>query len=328
MRAPDFWTEGGALAQALAPLGAAYAGVGSLRRALARPVTVPVPVVCVGNLVTGGAGKTPVALALLGALRDRGETPHALTRGYGGREAGPLRVDPARHDAARVGDEALLLARAAPTWVARDRPAGAKAAVAAGASFVVMDDGFQNPSLKKDLSILVVDGSYGFGNGRVVPAGPLREPLARGLARADAVVVVGEAAGDLEQTLGTGRPVLGADLAPAGGAESLRGRKLVAFAGIGRPEKFFASLRDLGAELAETHGFADHHAYRPGEVAELVARAQALGAALVTTEKDAVRLPPDRLSEIQVLAVNLAWRDPAAIDRLLEPLLGKTRTAP
>jgi tetraacyldisaccharide 4'-kinase len=328
VRAPEFWTDDGVLARALVPLAVGYAGAGSLRRALVRPVRVPVPIVCVGNLVTGGAGKTPVVLALLGALRARGETPHALCRGYGGREAGPLRVDPARHDAARVGDEALLLARAAPTWVARDRPAGAKAAVAAGASFVVMDDGFQNPSLEKDLSILVVDGSYGFGNGRVVPAGPLREPLARGLARADAVVVVGEAMGDLEPTLGTGRPVLGADLAPEGGAGSLKGRRLVAFAGIGRPEKFFASLRDQGAELAETHGFGDHHAYRPGEVAKLVARAQALGAALVTTEKDAVRLSPDQLSEIQVLAVNLVWRDPTAIDGLLEPLLGKDRAAP
>jgi tetraacyldisaccharide 4'-kinase len=328
VRAPEFWTEDGALARTLAPLAAAYAGAGCLRRALARPVAVSVPVVCVGNLVTGGAGKTPVVLALLGALRQRGETPHALTRGYGGREAGPLRVDPARHDAARVGDEALLLARAAPTWVARDRPAGAKAAVAAGASLVVMDDGFQNPSLQKDLSILVVDGRYGFGNGRVVPAGPLREPLAWGLARADAVVVVGEAREDLEPTLGAGRPVLRADLVPESGAESLGGRKLVAFAGIGRPEKFFASLRDQGALLAETHGFADHHAYRPGEVAKLADRARSLGATLVTTEKDAVRLPPDRLSEIRVLAVSLAWRDPAAIDELLSPFLSEGRAAP
>jgi tetraacyldisaccharide 4'-kinase len=285
VRAPEFWTEDGALARTLAPLAAAYAGAGCLRRALARPVAVSVPVVCVGNLVTGGAGKTPVVLALLGALRQRGETPHALTRGYGGREAGPLRVDPARHDAARVGDEALLLARAAPTWVARDRPAGAKAAVAAGASLVVMDDGFQNPSLQKDLSILVVDGRYGFGNGRVVPAGPLREPLAWGLARADAVVVVGEAREDLEPTLGAGQPVLRA-------------------------------------------GFADHHAYRPGEVAKLADRARSLGATLVTTEKDAVRLPPDRLSEIRILAVSLAWRDPAAIDELLSPFLSEGRAAP
>jgi tetraacyldisaccharide 4'-kinase len=192
----------------------------------------------------------------------------------------------------------------------------------------VMDDGFQNPSLEKDLSLLVVDGAYGFGNGRVIPAGPLREPLARGLARADAIVVIGDAKAELEQSLGSGRPILHADLAPAGGVETLRGRKFVAFAGIGRPEKFFASLRDQGAELAETHGFADHHAYRPDEVDKLLARAQALDATLVTTEKDAVRLPPDQLSEIQVLAVKLAWRDPAAIDRLLQPLLGRGRAAP
>ncbi len=174
MRAPEFWQSDGALARLLAPLGAAYGLAGRLRRARARPAACGVPVVCIGNLVAGGAGKTPVALAVAGRLQDQGRAVQLLTRGYGGRARGPLRVEPGRQGAAEVGDEALLLAARAPTWVARDRAAGAAAAVAAGAEVLVMDDGFQNPALAKDLSLLVVDGASGFGNGRVMPAGPAR----------------------------------------------------------------------------------------------------------------------------------------------------------
>jgi tetraacyldisaccharide 4'-kinase len=189
MRAPEFWRRDGALAHALAPLSWAWAAGARGRQAGARPEHAAAPVLCVGNLTVGGAGKTPTVLALLRRLRERGRKPHALSRGYGGRLKGPLRVA-AGHTAAQVGDEALLLAEAAPTWIARDRAAGARAAVAAGADVIVMDDGFQNPSLAKDLSLVVVDAAYGFGNGRLLPAGPLREPIARGLARADAVVLV------------------------------------------------------------------------------------------------------------------------------------------
>ena len=320
MRAPDFWTEDGALAALLAPLGAGYDLAGRLRRALVPPVSADIPVICVGNLVAGGAGKTPVVLALAAALAARGAVVHCLSRGYGGRAPGPRRVDAARDSAAEVGDEALLLARAAPSWVARDRAAGARAAAAAGARVLVMDDGFQNPALAKDLSLVVVDGAYGFGNRRVMPAGPLRETVARGLARADAVVLLGRDERNLGPTLGARLPLLTARLAPRPGSESLAGRKVLAFAGIGRPEKFFATLAELGAELAGTRAFPDHHPYRATEIRDLRERARALGAILVTTEKDAARLAPEQRDGIETLAVAVAWDDPAALQALLDKL--------
>ena len=328
MRAPDFWTEDGALAALLAPLGAGYDLAGRLRRALVPSVAADIPVVCVGNLVAGGAGKTPVVLALVEALAARGAAAHCLSRGYGGRALGPRRVDAARDSAAEVGDEALLLARSAPSWVARDRAAGARAAAAAGAQVLVMDDGFQNPALAKDLSLVVVDGAYGFGNRRVMPAGPLRESPARGLARADAVVLLGRdernLGQSLEQRLGAGldarRPLLGARLVPKAGSERLAGRKVLAFAGIGRPEKFFATLAGLGAEVTETRAFPDHHPYRATELRDLRERAHGLDAVLVTTEKDAVRLAPGQRDGIETLAVAIAWDDPAALQALLDKL--------
>ncbi len=320
MRAPDFWTEDGALAALLAPLGAGYDLAGRLRRALIPSVSADIPVVCVGNLVAGGAGKTPVVLALVEALAARGASVHCLSRGYGGSSPGPRRVDAARDRAAEVGDEALLLARAAPSWVARDRTAGARAAADAGARVVVMDDGFQNPALAKDLSLVVVDGAYGFGNRRVLPAGPLRETVARGLARADAVVLLGHDARNLGPTLGNRLPLLTARLAPRPGSESLKGRKVLAFAGIGRPQKFFTTLAELGAELAEVRAFPDHHPYTDAELRVLRERAQALGALLVTTETDAVRLDPGQRDGIEVLAVAVAWDDPAALPALLDKL--------
>ena len=320
MRAPDFWTGDGTLATLLAPLGAGYDLAGRLRRALVQPLTAKVPVICVGNLVAGGAGKTPVVLALVAALTARGVAVHCLTRGYGGCLPGPRRVDAARDSAGQVGDEALLLARAAPTWVARDRAAGARAATEDGAQVLVMDDGFQNPALAKDLSLLVIDGAYGFGNRRVMPAGPLRESPTRGLARADAVVLLGHDERNLETSLGTRLPVLRARLAPDPGGARLAGRKVLAFAGIGRPEKFFATLSELGAVLAETRAFPDHHPFSAAELRDLRARAQALGATLVTTEKDAVRLESETRDGIETLAVTVAWDDPAALQALLDGL--------
>ncbi|MGF1593153.1 MAG: tetraacyldisaccharide 4'-kinase [Kiloniellaceae bacterium] len=327
MRAPEFWRHDGALARLLAPLGHAYHLAGVARRAVTRPWRAPVPVICVGNLVAGGAGKTPVVLSLLALLAERGLRPMALTRGYGGSAAGPLLVDLARHDAALVGDEALLLARAAPTWVARDRADGAKEAVEEGAGIIVMDDGFQNPGLAKDLSLLVVDAGYGLGNGCVIPAGPLRETAASGFARADAVVVVGEAAiGETEKNL-IGReaaklPLLRARLVPRDRAfaDSLRGQRVFAFAGIGHPEKFFDSLRALDAELVGSEAFADHQAYDDSTLARLRAAAAAAGARLVTTAKDAVRLGPQVPDDLAVLDVELQWEDKEALLRLLERL--------
>lgn len=321
MRTPAFWYRpAGPLAALLTPLGVLYGLAGALRGRWTTAQRAGVPVLCVGNLVAGGAGKTPVVLSLLQALQARGVAVHALTRGHGGAERGPLAVDPARHTAADVGDEALLLAAQAPTWVARDRAAGALAAVAAGARAIVMDDGFQNPGLAKDLSLLVVDGTAGFGNGRLIPAGPLREPVARGLARADAAVVMGE--DRMGVTAGVA-PLLVLHARIETGESGLAGRRVLAFAGIGRPQKFFATLRGLGAEIVETHPFADHHPYGAGEVRRLLTRAEALAAEPVTTAKDAVRLPTALRDRVRVLPVHAAWSDPAALDALLDRFIAQ-----
>lgn len=314
MRSPEFWHgKPGFVAGLLAPAGAAWDAAGRLRRAVTKPYRAPVPVICVGNLVAGGSGKTPVVLSLATMLPGA----HAVTRGYGGSLAGPVRVSGA-HAAREVGDEAVLLAARLPTWVARDRPAGIRAAIAAGAAAILLDDGFQNPTVEKDLSLVVVDAGYGFGNRRVIPAGPLRERIAPGLARADAIVVIGDGPEPDSLRL-AGRPILRADLAPAGAA-GLAGKPFVAFAGIGRPEKFFATLRNLGAVVAAAHEFPDHHPYRPAELAALADEAAQLCAALVTTAKDWVRLDPAARGGIAVLEVEIAWRDPAALAVLIAPV--------
>ncbi len=322
MRAPDFWYREESLSgELLAPLGIAYDLAGRLRRAVARPLRLDLPVACVGNLVAGGAGKTPVTLDLARRLTARQAAPHILSRGYGGSAAGPLAVDPKGHEAAEVGDEPLLLARAAPTWVARDRAAGGRAAQEAGAGCLLLDDGFQNPGLAKDLSIVVVDAEVGFGNGFLLPAGPLRERVTRGLARADAVVLLGEDRRGLSPQIPSGLPLLRARLVPGPGAAALSGRRLVAFAGIGRPAKFFDSLRALGAELVAEHAFDDHHPFTAEEVERLIDEAGAAEAIAVTTEKDDVRLPGHLRARVEILPVRLEWSDERPLDALLESFL-------
>jgi tetraacyldisaccharide 4'-kinase len=319
MRAPDFWgEEPGFLAELLTPVGAALDAAGRLRRAVARPYRAPAPVICVGNLVAGGSGKTPVALSLAATLASRGVATAIVMRGYGGRLAGPVRVDPQRHDAAAVGDEALLAAAQAPCWVARDRAAGVRAAVAGGTAAIILDDGFQNPHVAKDLSLVAIDAAYGFGNGRLIPAGPLRERIADGLDRADAIVLIGDGAVSVPNAT----PMLRAALEPIDGSR-FAGIPVVAFAGIGRPEKFFASLRGLGARLVTERSFPDHHPYRAGELAALRREATSAGALLVTTRKDWVRLPADERAGIDLLDVALRWRDLAAFDALLTPLISR-----
>ncbi|MBM3506124.1 MAG: tetraacyldisaccharide 4'-kinase [Alphaproteobacteria bacterium] len=320
MRAPSFWgppaNRFSLAATALAPAAWAYAAAHRLRWAVTTPRKAPVPVVCIGNLVAGGAGKTPAALAIAARLRGRGALPHFLTRGHGGTAAGPLRVDPLHHGAATVGDEALLLAAAAPTWVARDRLAGADRAAAAGASVVVLDDGFQNPGIAKDVSFVVVDAAYGFGNGRTLPAGPLRESAAFGLERANAIVVIG---GDCALP-GAKGPILRARLeATEESRRRLAGARVLAFAGMGRPSKFFATLAALGCNVVSSRAVADHHPYRPVELARLRAEAAAAGARLVTTAKDLARIE-DRAG-IEFLEVALAFDDEEALDRVLAPAL-------
>jgi tetraacyldisaccharide 4'-kinase len=320
MRAPDFWRRDAASPWPLllAPLGWAWAAGAWAERRLAQPKRAPVPVISVGNLVAGGAGKTPTAIAVAERLIARGARPHFISRGYGGRLKGPERVDPARHSFRDVGDEPLLLARTAPTWVARNRARGALAAIEAGAGLLILDDAHQNHSLVKDLSLLVIDQEYGVGNGRVIPAGPLREPVAAGFARADAIVAIGapSPAAPPVPRAGT-KPVLRARLEPGPEAARLTGRAVVAFAGIGRPEKFFDTLAQIGCRLAETRAFADHHAYSPDEVMRLVEAAAQRGAVAVTTAKDAVRLPDEARPMVETLSVALRFDDEAALDRLL-----------
>ncbi|APX86565.1 tetraacyldisaccharide 4'-kinase [Methylorubrum extorquens] len=312
MRPPGFWSRPPThpLARLLAPAGRVYGGLTADR--MDRPGSAPpCPVLCVGNFTLGGAGKTPTALALVRLLRDLGRTPALLSRGYGGRLAGPLVVDPARHAAAEVGDEPLLLAQAAPTIVARDRPAGARLCAASGADVIVMDDGLQNPSLTKTLALAVVDGGAGLGNGLPFPAGPLRAPLVRQWPHVAGLVLVGEG-GPGEATAAEaesrGLPVHRARLVPEAGSD-WAGRRVVAFAGIGRPQKFFETLRGLGAEIVAERAFADHHPYRPGDWTALSALAAREGARLVTTEKDAVRLPAEARAAVAVLRVTLAFAD-------------------
>jgi len=265
----------------------------------------------------GGAGKTTVALDLLGRLLRRGVDVHGLTRGYGGRVRGVLRVDAAVQDAALVGDEALLLAAVAPVWVGADRAASARAAVAAGAQALVMDDGLQNPGLRKQ-GLLVIDGAVGFGNGRVLPAGPLREPVAAAAGRCRAAVLIGHDERGARAALPPGLPVLTARL--VADAE-LSGVRVLAMAGIARPGKFHATLRAAGAEVVGVADFPDHYVYAAGEVEAVLARAAGLEAIVVTTPKDAVRLPAVLRGQVRVVGVMLLWDDPGAIEALLRELV-------
>jgi len=292
MREPAFWWRPGG-GRLLSPLAGIYGVVAALRMR-AQGGGVGVPVICVGNLTVGGAGKTPAALAIARLLLAAHERPFFLSRGYGGQSSGPLRVDPAVHSAAAVGDEPLLLARLAPTIVARDRLAGAKAARCGAATVIVMDDGFQNPTLAKELAILMVDGRRGIGNGRTIPAGPLRAPLETQISHAQAMVIVGRPDGLaalVERARRHNVAIFHTRLEPDGPTiAALGGRRVLAFAGIGDPEKFFATLTENGIAVAERASFPDHHRYTAAEAQTLLARADKENLVLVTTEKDLARL--------------------------------------
>ncbi len=320
--APGFWYRPQTtLASALlSPAAALYTAAGALRQFLTTSRTAPVPVICVGNLVAGGAGKTPTCLALATLLRQTGAKPAFLTRGHGGRLRGPIPVDLACHTAGDVGDEPLLLAKAAPTWVARDRLAGADKAAEDGATVIIMDDGFQNPTITKDLSLVVIDGPAGFGNARIHPAGPLREPISRGLARAHAVVIIGPDDHGLRATLPPGLPILTASIIPRASAGISRHQRVVAFAGIGRPQKFFATLEQIGCTILARHTFPDHHTYTPDEIMRLCDQAAGQQAIPLTTEKDATRLPPKARAMVKVLPVDLVWDDPETLKQQLSAL--------
>jgi tetraacyldisaccharide 4'-kinase len=311
MRAPSFWWKPGR-GRLLSPLAGLY-GAAAWLRLQASGRKAGIPVVCVGNPTVGGSGKTPAALAVARLLLAAHERPVFLSRGYGGRLAGPLPVNPSVHGAADVGDEPLLLARLAPAIVARDRVAGAQAAKLAGASVVVMDDGFQNPALQKDLAVLLVDGRRGIGNGRIIPAGPLRAPLEAQIARAHALMVVGPgdgAAAVVEIARRRGLSLFHGRIEPDRQTlTALAGRKILAFAGIADPQKFFTTLDEAGIAVAERREFADHYRYTAAEAQTLLRQAQAQNLVLLTTEKDHVRLVRDpQLAELAARAAVLPVR--------------------
>jgi len=319
MRAPAFWQRDGATARLLAPLSSLYAAA-TARRVARSGWRAPVPVICCGNASVGGAGKTTLALDIGARLLARGLKVAFLTRGYGRRAGGAMRVDPARHGVHEVGDEALLLAALAPTFVAADRQAAARAAVAVGADVLVMDDGLQHPALARDVSLLVIDGGAGFGNGRVLPAGPLREPVAAAAARCRAAVLIGADAHGAAAVLPPSLAVLRATLRSAD-VRGLAGSRVLAFAGIGRPEKFYASLAEAGAVVVATRSFADHHRFSVAERRHILADATTLDATPVTTPKDAVRLPAGLREAVTVVGVGLVWRDAAEVEALLDRLM-------
>lgn len=331
LEAPQWWYEDRRSTRLLlSPLAALYGLITPLRFAAAKPYRPKIPVICIGNFTLGGAGKTPAALAIADMIARMGVEPAFLSRGYGGMRTGPHEVSPNRDTAAQVGDEPLLLARHAVTVIARDRPAGARLIESKGAGAIIMDDGFQNPSLAKDLSLVVVDGAVGIGNGAVFPAGPLRAPLGFQLRRADGVVIVGngESGDRLRARIGGAVPVFNAQIAPSDDAAWLRSAPIVAFCGIGRPEKFFATLESLGARLARKRAFPDHHAFSESDAVRLLRDANECAAQLVTTEKDWLRLPDDNSAPgqlkivAQTLPVRLAFDAPS--QRSLEALLQKT----
>lgn len=333
-RTPGFWYDtksprARACALLLTPFSWLYAAGRKLHNITRPPPRrAGIPVLCVGNLTAGGSGKTPLALFLFSLIHDQrlADKPFFLTRGYGGSLPGPVRVDPARHDFRAVGDEPLLLARHAPTVVSRNRRAGAELAKAQGADLLILDDGFQNPSLFKDISFLVIDGESGFGNFGLLPAGPLREPSDDAFSRADAFVITGEDAHAIRDRLPPGKPVFTAHLNAVNPPDPAQ--RWLAFAGLGRPEKFRTTIQSLGLSLAGWSPFPDHYPYTSQDLEDLTSRARALNARLLTTEKDTLRLPPDFAAQVAILPVTLEIKEKKAIlDFLKESLKNRQKPA-
>lgn len=327
MRAPGSWftppDRPGLVPRLLAPLGWLYAA-GTARRLRQAGYAPRVPVICVGNLSAGGAGKTPTVIALTQRLSARGLVVHVVSRGYGGRLTGPVRVDEARHRAEDVGDEPLLLSAFAPVWVAKDRAEAVRAAEAAGAGVILMDDGFQSPSVKPSLGLVVVDAARGFGNGRCIPAGPLREPVSKGLSRADLVLTIGDEAAQVRFDADWGDavkvPRLRGVLRPLAMGMDWKGTRVLAFAGIADPSRFFATLRAEGADLVRGEALGDHATLSDTLLRRLETEADAKGAQLVTTEKDAARLPHAWRTKVLTLVVRLQVADWSALDARLQAL--------
>ncbi|MES2601710.1 MAG: tetraacyldisaccharide 4'-kinase [Pseudomonadota bacterium] len=334
MREPTFWYRPPSwISRLLAPFGAIYGAV-TAQRMTRDGASAGLPVLCVGNYHVGGAGKTPATLALVKLLREMGEKPFVVSRGYGGSQQGPVRVDHLAHTASDVGDEPLMMTSSVPVIVSRDRVAGAAMARAQGASVVLLDDGFQNPALAKDASLIVIDAGRGVGNGGVFPAGPLRAPLESQIARTDALIVIGtgDAANDIAaRVLRQGSPVLRARLVPDEvSVDKLRGQRVLAFAGIGDPARFFATLRACGVDVAGERSFADHHPFTPDELGQLVSDAASQSLMLLTTEKDMARIRSDarfrdQANGIATFPVTLDFDDAAMLRNFVAERLAKAR---
>ena len=320
---PWFWRDDSlsakAVCAALAPLAYSYSLASNARRRFTTPWRATTPVICVGNASVGGSGKTPFALMLCELLKRKGQTPHFLSRGYGGAEKGPVRVDPGKHSASDVGDEPLLLARHAPTWVSRSKRTGAEAAITAGADVIIMDDGFQNPTIAKDFSILLVDEKQRRNNGRIFPAGPMREPLATAQARADIVIdIVSSSGAAATDSDATHTAWLEPDCAPPIG-------RILAFCGIANPDRFFSMLQRLGFDVADAIAFPDHYQYTPQNIEILKARAAKMNTRLMTTEKDLVRIVVDQRETIETLAIRMCVSDPETLTASMMAAIEKRR---
>lgn len=315
LKPPSFWNHPSLLSKMLFPLSWVVSCIGRLRHTFVKPHKVSVPVICVGNVTIGGTGKTPLVIALVTFLKRMGHVPHILSRGYGAKFKTPLLVDSHTNYVSEVGDEPLLLAKVAPTWVYPDRRLSAELAIKNGATILLMDDGFQNPKLHKDLHLLVIDGKQGFGNGQVLPSGPLREPLEQALDRADALIVYNASATTLPRTKPVFTVQMFAEKTP------IAGRNYIAFAGIGNPQKFFDSLSEKKFPLLHTISYPDHFAYNNKVLEKLLKLANQNKATLITTEKDALKIPVKLLGSIEVFPIQTQFDFPESFEDWLKSYL-------
>lgn len=317
MKTPKFWDKKNITAKSLLPIGVVYSAITALRLKIKKTKKINIPVICIGNLTAGGTGKTPVAIAVSELLQNQGYNPAFVSRGYGGKLSDVL-VTPQIHTAKDVGDEPLLLARQAMVSINPNRYLAALKAQQNGADIIVMDDGFQNPSLHKNISFLVFDGSFGIGNGYPLPAGPLRENFAAGIKRADAAMIIGKDQHNLAQKL-AGLPIFYGKITSQ--LPQLNSNKVIAFAGIGRPQKFYTSLSELGLELVDTIDFPDHHFYTPAELRNLVEQAETNGVDLITTAKDFVKIPQELQSRFKVLEIKIRWENERKLEQFISDKL-------